>query len=192
MFTPVHDALLEAFRGGDWKDAFQSAIEDSAAKGFSDALNKVYDFIANKIGDMFKNVGSGGGGGGFDLGGMLKGIGGMFKFGGGRAGGGLMKPGMVYNFEENGRERIMVGSTARVLPNRVESASAGGNGKPPDINLSVVNATGVPARATVERDESGGAQVRLEPLIDQGIKSAGRRGVLEKGNQMSPKPRRRG
>ena len=192
LFTPVHDALLEAFRGGDWKDAFQSAIEDSAAKGFSDALNKVYDFLSSKIGELFKGLGSGGGGGGGGFDSILKGIGGFFKFGGGRAGGGLMKPGMVYNFEENGRERIMVGSTARVLPNRVESAASGGGGKPPDINLSVVNATGVPAKATVERDESGGAQVRLEPLIDQGIKSAGRRGVLEQGNQMTPRPRRRG
>jgi len=192
-FTPVHDALLEAFKGGDWKDAFQNAVEDAASRGFSDALNKVYDFLAQKLGQMFEQAtAQRGSGGGFDLGGMLKGIGGLFKFGGGRAGGGLMKPGMVYNFEENGRERIMVGSTARVLPNRVESAAAGGNGKAPDINLSVVNATGVPARATVERDETGGAQVRLEPLIDQGIKSAGRRGVLDKGNQMSPRPRRRG
>lgn len=192
LFNPIHDALLEAFKGGDWQDTFASAIEENAAQGFSDALNKIYDFLANKIADMFKGAGSGGGsgGGGFNFGDIISSIGNFFKPGGGRAGGGLMKPGMVYNFEENGRERIMVGSTARVLPNRVESASSGGGGRG-DINLSVVNATGVPAKATIEKDDQGNAQLRLEPLIDQGIQSAGRRGVLEKSRQMTPRPTRR-
>lgn len=192
VFTPVHDAILEAFKGGDWQEAFGSAIEEKAAQGLSDAINNVYDFLANKIADMFKNVGSNssGGGGGFDWGNAIKNIGSFFKSGGGRAGGGLMKPGMVYNFEENGRERIMVGSTARVLPNRVESGGSGSGSS--NINLSVINATGVPAKATIERNEQGNQQIRLEPLIDQGIQSAGRRGVLEKSQRMTPTPRRRG
>lgn len=191
VFTPIKDALLEAFKGGDWSDAFGDAIEQKAAEGLESALNTVYDLLSNTVSNMFKNaVGGSGGGKGIDFGSLIKSAGSFFGFGGGRAGGGLMKPGMVYNFEENGRERIMVGSTARVLPNRVESASAGGGST--NIGISVINATGVAAKASVEQDSDGNATVRLEPLIDQSIQSAGRRGVLDSAARKTPRAGRRG
>lgn len=197
VMDPVKDALLAAFKGEDWQNAFADAIEQKTAEGLVDGLDKIYDYLLKYFMEIFSQSGSGGGGTAGSGGGSGTDWGKIFVeagkaiFGGGRAGGGMMKPGMVYNFEENGRERIMVGSTARVLPNRVEGGGAAGNGKT-EISLAVINATGVPARATVERDDNDNYRVRLEPLIDSGIMSAGKRGVLDKANKTTPAPRRRG
>lgn len=192
VLPPIREALLEAFRGGDWSQAFADAIEEKTAEGLSNGLDLIYDYLASKIASLFSSAMGGGKGGGIDWGSLLGDIGSFFGFGGvGKkaAGGANFRAGEIIEVGENGRERVVFDRAGRVLPNRVES-SAGSSGAV-NVGLTVVNATGVPAKASMEKDDQGNMKVRLEPLIDEGILSAGRRGVVAKAQKSTPSPKRR-
>lgn len=190
VLPPIKDALLEAFRGGDWGDAFAEAIEEKTAQGLSDGLDIIYDYLAQQISSLFTNaMKNGASGGGIDFGSIINSIGSFFSGGKKAAGGANFSAGEVITVGENGRERVVFDRAGRVLPNRTEN-TAGGAGNV-NIGLSVINATGVPAKASMETDERGNTQIRLEPLIDRGIESAGRRGVLKRASQATPRAKTR-
>ena len=190
---PIKDALLEAFRGGDWGQAFADTIEQKAAE----ALGNAFDYLFNIIADQFANAlrqgaqssgQGGGGGGGIDWGSIFNAVGSFFTGGKKAAGGANFQAGEAITVGENGRERVVFDRAGRVLPNRTENAVSSGN---VNIGLKVINATGVEAKATMERDQDGNMNVRLEPIMDEAIMSAGRRGVVNKAQKSTPAPKRR-
>jgi len=185
VLDPIKDALLEAYRGGDWGQAFADTIEEKSVEGLSNALDILYDFFAEQIAALMNQQG---GGGGFDFGSIASSIGSFFGFGKKAAGGANFQSGEVVKVGENGPEYVAFNQAGRVLPNRTET-----NVRQGDVNLglSIINATGVPAKATMEKDDQGNTKVRLEPLIDEGIMSAGRRGVVDKAQKSTPRPKRR-
>lgn len=188
---PLKEALLEAFRGGDWAQAFADTIEEKAADALGKAFDTLFDLIADQLTDIFSQAAnsSSSGGGGFDWGSIIKNVGSFFGGGGKTAAGGAnFRAGEPITVGENGRERVVFDRAGRVLPNRTENAGPSGN---VNIGLKVINATGVPAKATMEQDDQGNTQIRLEPLMDQAILSAGRRGVVNKAQRSTPSAKRR-
>lgn len=118
-------------------------------------------------------------------------------FSGMRAAGGSIRKGGRYMMQD--REPIIPTSSAAVLSGAAmaglahlstlaQSGRLGGRG---DINLEVINNTGVPARAETTQT-SDGARLSLEPLADQMLDAAGRSGKLRSSLNKSPPRRRRG
>ena len=165
------DGDLSKFLEDFWQDALDRA-NDRVIDNLFDALEKI-DW-SSVVGQIFTK-----GGGISNLLGNL--------FGGGRAGGGLMKPGKYYRVGENGPEYVTVDQVAKTIPNRQMTAQSQGGG----LTIQVVNNTGTPAKADVQRT-NGGAKINLEPMFNAGIQGAGRSGALRKGLLASPQPVRRG
>lgn len=118
--TGFRDGLLGAL-DGNAKEAFSNWLRDAATRGLGRAL----DALADKFFDMFANAGSGGGGSG-----LLSSIGRVFGFGGGRATGGGVRPGMAYNVGERGTERFVPSVPGQIIP---AGQMAGGRGAPQQV-----------------------------------------------------------
>lgn len=113
----------------------------------------------------------------------------------GKAGGGYARAGTSFRINEHGTEGFSPGFNGTIVPADVMRAlsqlrpgayaTAGRN----ETNVNVQN-LGEPMQVTAERDANGDLNIRLEPLIDKGIKSAGARGVVKSSLKASPQPDR--
>lgn len=117
-------------------------------------------------------------------------------FVGGRATGGPVR---YHMRNERGPEPFVPTSNGIVFSNQAmrglaslgKLASQGG-GMGGDVNLEVVNMTGVPAKASTEKKPDGGMKLTLEPMFEKGIEGAGRSGALARAARKSPSPTKRG
>lgn len=160
--TSVSDALVDAAMAGeDMGEAFRNVLQQMVA----DILKSgIHDLIAS----MFDGVGSGSGGGGL-LGGLVGAI-----FGGGRANGGDVRPGEVYEVGEQGREWFVPSSQGHIIPNHKIGE-------------------GAPARAAVEviggnLTLSDGGQIMAEVNVVAAETSAG---MVARNNAMIQQKQRR-
>ena len=117
-------------------------------------------------------------------------------FAGGRASGGPVR---YHMRNERGPEPFVPTSAGVIFSNQAMRglASLGnlasqGGGMGGDVNVEVVNATGVPATVKQERTASGGTKLTLEPMFEKGLEGAGRSGALRRAARMSPTPTKRG
>lgn len=161
-FAAVGDVFKDGIKGAkDFNDAL-----DSIALGLLDLAGKGL-FGQGALGGVFNQllgVDSGGAGllswlagpsdassGGASGGGVWGGIGSLFGslfgglFGGGRASGGQVLPGQLYEVGETGREWFAPTVPGQVIPNHVIKAAAGGGGgsnQPITFNISMAGANG--------------------------------------------------
>lgn len=101
--TAFRDGLLGAL-DGNAKEVFSNWMRDAATRGLSRALDALADQFLGLL------TGSGGGGG------ILSSIGRIFGFGGGRATGGGVRPGMSYAVGERGREIFRPSVPGTIIP----------------------------------------------------------------------------
>lgn len=169
---------LDAFKG-DLKTLFVDIgmnvghAEDALENFFDTLKRRALEALAeNLIGQLFgekKSDGSGGGGWLASIGTAIAGL-----FGGGRAIGGPVSGGRIYEVAEGGRpELLMQGGKTYLIPGsngRVVPPSSGGGGAPaaaasPGVEVKIINNSGAPARA----QESTGADGRklLEVIIGE-------------------------
>lgn len=117
-------------------------------------------------------------------------------FAGARASGGPVR---YHMRNEKGPEPFVPTSAGVIFSNQAmrglaslgNMASQGG-GMGGDVNVEVVNATGVPATVKQERTSNGGTKITLEPMFEKGLEGAGRSGALKRAARMSPSPTKRG
>jgi tape measure domain-containing protein len=188
----IRDAFKDGVRAaldGDLSSFLEDFWKNALIKGTDRAIDNLFDALEN----VFKNIdwSSIFGGGSSGSGGFGSAIGSAIAslFGGGRAGGGLMRPGRIYKVGENGPEYVSVDSVAKTIPNR--SLQANGRGGTGSLNIQVINNTGVAASAKVERSSDGGAKISLQPMFDKGVEGAGQSGALKKALMSSPQVTRR-
>jgi hypothetical protein len=155
--TAVGDVFTNGIKGAkDFNDALDSiglGLLDLAAKGL---------FGQGALGGVFNQLlGAGSGGAGLlsllagssdgsSGGGLFSGIGSLFGnlfgglFGGGRASGGQVLPGQLYEVGEVGREWFAPSVPGQVIPNHVIKGAAGGGGasQPITFNISMAGANG--------------------------------------------------
>lgn len=118
-------------------------------------------------------------------------------FSGFAAGGGSVRAGGNYIRNERGPEPFVPTSSGVVFSQQAMRGlaslgkTAGSHGLAGDVNVEVINATGVPARAKAEKTPEG-AKVTLEPMFEKGLEGAGRSGALKRAAAKSPQPTRRG
>ncbi|AZU04101.1 hypothetical protein X907_1569 [Glycocaulis alkaliphilus] len=114
--TAFRDGLLGAL-DGNAKEAFSNWMRDAATRGLSRAL----DALADQLFGLFAGAGGGGGG----AGGIFSGVGKMLGFGGGKATGGAVRPGMAYAVGERGREIFAPSVPGNIIPaGQVSGAAA--------------------------------------------------------------------
>lgn len=124
----MEDALTEFFQTGklDWKEFF-SDISAQIARFYAQQIVK--DFIEMLGGGTEGGMSSGSSGGGTDWGALIaKGIG--MIFGGGRASGGPVQAGRLYEVGERGPELLQMGGRNFMIPGRdgYVQPNAGGRG----------------------------------------------------------------
>lgn len=121
------DAARESLQFSDqlrdgFSDAFASIIDGtrSARDAFEDLGSYITSLVARRLGDNLVQSLLGGDGG--PLGGGGSGVGGLLSsalgalFGGGRAAGGWVAPGKLYEVAENGPELLRIGNRQFLLP----------------------------------------------------------------------------
>lgn len=110
-----------------WAQAFQNAGQSILAE-LAKIIYQLY--IVKLLQAAINGITGGGGGGGYPTPDYS-----TISFGGGRAGGGPVLPGMSYMVGENGPERLLMGSHGgMVIPNGGGGASSGG-GKGVQVNI---------------------------------------------------------
>lgn len=140
-------ALQEAFGQGKFGGVFNQILGN--ASGDAGILSLFGSSLAKSTISP-----TAGGGGGFDLGAFLgSGLSWLFGlFGGGRASGGQVLPGRLYEVGEAGREWFAPSIPGQVIPNSVIKAAAGGGGassQPITFNISMAGANGDRAIAEI-------------------------------------------
>ncbi|WP_244498356.1 hypothetical protein [Aureimonas ureilytica] len=180
---------MDDFRDGA-RDVLGSFISDlregkSASEALGNALARIGDRLLESgidsiIDDLFGARGTKGSG----LLGSL--FGGLFGGGSGaasvpgRANGGAVRGGSLYQVGERGPELFVPGRSGTIIPNHnLPSLQApnlsGTSAGMPQVKLNVVNNTGVEADARVERQSDGSMSVVLDKAIAEKI---GTRGTL--------------
>lgn len=120
----VKGALNDAFRTGDYGEAFQTVIANALSEAFADTINSLVDALFEiPWGDILG--GSGGGGG---AGGLLGTLASAFGFGGARASGGPVSAGKAYRVGEMGAEMFVPTSNGTIIPNALGREQGGGVG----------------------------------------------------------------
>lgn len=191
--TELQETFREAFAdgitaalNGDTDELLNRWLAEITANAFRTGLNSIADAF-------FNMVGGGQSDGGF-WGQVATAATSVFRGGGGRASGGAMFEGYAYRAAEHDTELALIGRSGRVFSHQdtldlLRGAAGGGQSS---VNLQVVNATGVPARAEVSREPSGGMRLDLRPLGDRMVRGAGRSGELVRALRETPQPKRRG
>lgn len=163
------DALRDAGKGflQDLREGV--SVGDALKEAFDSLLDRIYDAVVeNLIGQLFGQAGSAQGGAG---GGWFAQLAGAF-FGGGRAGGGPVNAGTLYQVNERGPELLSVGSRDYLMmganAGRVTRSDRIGGGAVVNVNNTYINPQLNDLRSEAQRQQREAENLRVASVRNGG------------------------
>jgi len=164
----ISRALELGIRSGDWGEAFETVLAESASSALSSAIDELADELAGLLSGLFDGIGSS----------IGTGIGSLF--GGGRAAGGSVRAGMRYMVGEQGPEMFVPTVPGMIVPKfegPMSAAAGGAMGRSVTVNAPFIVQGSVTEEVLPRVQAMMAAQARELPrIVDARVSDSLRRG----------------